>query len=78
MAARPSLTASGPANPRFDADPPLGILVSARRIGLSLFELNLLTLDDFTSYAEMWVGDDDSDDSGDRRATQDDINRMLG
>ena len=48
--------------------------VTAKRIGLSVPEMQLITLDDFTSFVEMWVGDDDAP----RRATQDDINSMLG
>lgn len=46
-------------------------------MGLSFGELNLLTLDDFVTFAELWVGDSDDDD-GYRYATQEDIRRMLG
>ena len=64
-----------PTNQRFEEDPPLGILVSAKRIGLSFQELNILTLEDYTSFVEMWVGEEDG---APRRATQDDINSILG
>jgi hypothetical protein len=59
---------------RFDDDPGLGILVTAKHIGLSIQELNLLTMDDYVSFVDLWAGDDD----GPRRATQQDINALLG
>jgi hypothetical protein len=43
-------------------------------MGLSFGELNCLTVDDYIAFVDMWVDDDD----GYRRATQDDINSMLG
>ncbi len=49
--------------------------MTAKRVGLALSELDTFTLDDFTSFVEMWVGDDDD---GYRSATQDDINSILG
>lgn len=66
----------GRSNPRFDADVPLGVLVTAKRVGLSLHELNLLTLEDFTSFLELWVGDQAA--GGAKQATQDDIKTLLG
>ena len=63
------------ANPRFEEDVPLGILVTAKRIGFSFAELNLLTLDDYVSFCEMWTGEDED---APRRATQADIDTMLG
>jgi hypothetical protein len=44
-------------------------------MGLSFAELNLFTLEDFTTFTEVWVGDDKD---APRKATQDDINRFFG
>jgi hypothetical protein len=35
----------------------------------------MLSLDDYITVIEMWVGDDED---GDREATQEDIDRLLG
>ena len=62
-------------DPKLKEDPALGILVTAKRMGLSIEELNLLSLDDFMSYMELWAG---PEDGASRRATQGDINSILG
>lgn len=46
-------------------------------MGLAFGELSLLSLDDYTTFVEAWAGTDD-DSGGYRRATQADINRILG
>lgn len=43
-------------------------------MGLSFAELNMLTLDDYVTFTEIWSPDED----GDRYATQADIDRFLG
>lgn len=77
MAPRPpSKRRKRQADSRLSDDLPLGILVTAKRIGLSFDELNLLTLDDYVSFVEVWTGDEEPD--GDRRATPEDIKSVLG
>ena len=52
-------------------------MVTLKRMGFALApaELNHLTLDDFVTFAEVWAGDPED---APRRATQDDIDCMLG
>lgn len=54
----------------------MGILVTAKRMGLSFDELNMMTLGDYMDFCDMWVGDDE--DEYEREATQADINRFMG
>jgi hypothetical protein len=72
---RPPKQSKRKADPRFEEDVPLGILVTAKRIGFSFSELNLLSLEDYVSFCEMWTGEDED---APRRATQADIDTMLG
>jgi hypothetical protein len=57
------------------SDPEIGVLVTARRVGLTFEELNVLTLDSFVTFIDLWTGDDPS---GTRPATQADIKALLG
>lgn len=63
---------------RFDDDPELGTLVTAKRMGLSFEELNMFTMEDWLGFVDMWVGDDDEDEDGVRPATQADIQGFFG
>jgi hypothetical protein len=64
-----------PPDPRYEDDPALSILVTAKRVGLSFQELDWFTLDDFVSFVELWTGDDSD---APRKSTQEDINAMFG
>ena len=55
-------------------DVEVGVLVTAKRMGFSFDELNLLTLDDYVTCTELWNPDEDAP----REATQADIDRLLG
>ena len=57
--------------------PNLAILVSAKRMKLSLTELNTMSAQDFHDFIQLWTGDND-DEEGTRPATQDDIRNILG
>ena len=52
-----------------------GILVTAKRMGLSFDELNLFTLDDYLTFVDKWAGDSEE---GTRQATQVDIDKYMG
>jgi hypothetical protein len=52
--------------------------VSAKKLGLSFAELNTVgSLENVTSFIELWAGLQPNQ-SGKRRATQADIDRLLG
>lgn len=51
----------------------VSLLVMAKRMGLSFDELNMMTLQDFMDFAEMWTGDYEAD----QEATQADIDRFY-
>jgi len=51
------------------------MLVTAKRMGLSFEELNMLTLDDYIDFVELWAPEDED---GERYATQADIDAFLG
>lgn len=51
----------------------VSLLVMAKRMGLSFDELNMMTLQDFIDFAEMWTGDYEAD----QEATQADIGRFY-
>jgi hypothetical protein len=75
VAPRPPSRRTNRGRTRYDDDPELGVLVTAKRMGLSFEELNMLTLDDYITAVEMWAGEDED---GERYATQEDIDRLLG
>lgn len=53
----------------------LGMLVTAKHMGLSFEELNLFSLTDFIKFSDMWIGEDPD---APRPATQADIDRFMG
>ena len=56
-------------------DTEIGILVTAKRMGLGFDELNLFSLDDYLAFVEKFVG---KEENGTRQASQEDINRFMG
>jgi len=44
-------------------------------MGLSFNELNLFSLDDYLTFIDEWVGEEEG---GTRKASQEDINRFMG
>lgn len=66
---------SQPANNN-DEDIEIGILVTAKKMGLSFEELNMLTLDDYIAFTDKWVGSEKEENV--RMATQEDIDRYMG
>lgn len=53
----------------------LTILVTAKKAGLSLVELNDLRVKDYIKFMEIYTGEAENKP---RQATQDDIDRLLG
>lgn len=51
------------------------MIANAKKMGLSLVELNEFTTDEFVRLVDVFVGDDAT---GERWATQADIDRLLG
>ena len=51
------------------------MIANAKKMGLSLVELNEFTTDEFVRLVDVFVGDDAA---GERWATQADIDRLLG
>lgn len=75
---RPQSTKQQELDPRFRDDVSLGLLVSGKKLGLSFAELNTIgSLENVTSFIELWAGLQPNQ-SGKRRATQADIDRLLG
>lgn len=57
----------------------IGILVTAKKMGLGFDELNLLNLNDYLTFVDKWVGEDGKTDGTPvRMATQADIDRYMG
>ena len=56
-------------------DTEIGILVTAKRMGLSFDELNLFSLDDYLAFVEKFIG---KEENGKRQATQSDIENFMG
>ena len=56
-------------------DTEIGILVTAKRMGLGFDELNLFSLDDYLAFVEKFVG---KEENGTRQATQSDIEKFMG
>jgi len=56
-------------------DTEIGILVTAKRMGLGFDELNLFSLDDYLAFVEKFVG---KEENGGRQATQSDIEHFMG
>ena len=56
-------------------DVEIGILVTAKRMGLSFDELNLLSLQDYLIFVDKWIG---KEENGTRQATQADIEKYMG
>lgn len=54
----------------------IGMLVTAKRMGLSFEELNLLSLQDYLIFVDKWTGE--SGQGGTRQATQADIEKYMG
>lgn len=52
----------------------VSILVMAKQTGLSFDELNMMTLQEFVDYIDLWVGDEDNEP---RNATQEDIDKFY-
>ncbi len=52
----------------------MGILVTAKKMGLSFEELNLFSLDDYLTFVDKWTGQEE----GIRQATQADIEQFMG
>ena len=50
------------------------MIVNAKRIGMSLAELNEFTVAEFIKLIDLYVGEDQP---GSRSATQDDVDRLL-
>jgi len=53
----------------------IGILVTAKKMGLSFDELNLFSLDDYLAFVDKWTGEESE---GARQASQADIERFMG
>lgn len=53
----------------------IGILVTAKKMGLSFEELNLFSLQDYIDFVDSWVGEKEG---GTRQATQADIDHFMG
>ena len=53
----------------------IGMLVTAKRMGLSFEELNLLSLQDYLIFVDKWTG---KENNGTRQATQADIEKYMG
>ena len=53
----------------------IGILVTAKRMGLSFEELNLFSLQDYLIFVDKWIG---KEENGTRQATQADIEKYMG
>lgn len=54
----------------------IGILVTAKRMGLSFEELNLFSLNDYLTYVDKYTNNDKKDVI--KKASQSDIDRYLG
>lgn len=61
--------------PAKDFNYEVSILVMAKQTGLSFEELNMMTLQEFVDYVDMWVGDEDNNEP--RMATQEDIDNFY-
>lgn len=59
---------------KFDDSPELGLMVTAKRMGLSFTELDSFTLPEFLDFVDMWVGEDTGTT---RAATQEDIDGLF-
>lgn len=55
----------------------IGILVTAKKMGLSFEELNLFSLQDYIDFVDAWVGEKE-ETGGRRQATQADIDHYMG
>jgi len=58
-----------------DKDIEIGILATAKKMGLSFEELNLFSLNDYLVFVDKWAGEESSDH---RKATQADIDFFMG
>lgn len=57
----------------------IGILVTAKKMGLGFDELNLFNLNDYLIFVDKWVGQDGEKAGVNiRAATQADIDRYMG
>ena len=52
----------------------VSILVMAKKLKLSFEELNIMTMDDFMNFVDMYIGEDEGTV---REATQDDIDKFY-
>jgi hypothetical protein len=58
-----------------DKDIEIGILATAKKMGLSFEELNLFSLNDYLVFVDKWTG---KESDGYRQATQADIDFFMG
>lgn len=56
----------------------IGILATAKKMGLSFEELNLFNLNDYLDFVDKWVSDEGGKKETVRQATQADIERFMG
>lgn len=64
-----------------DGNAELGILVTAKKMGLSFEELNLFSLNDYIEFVDRWVGEEGQEQEQEgavRHATQADIDFYMG
>ena len=59
-------------------DTEIGILVTAKKMGLSFEELNLFSLDDYIAFVDKWVDNKGGKKETVRQATQADIDFFMG
>lgn len=55
----------------------LSLLVSAKKMGLSMMELREFTMQDFMDFIDLWTGDQDGSEEVPREATQEDIDNFY-
>ncbi len=54
----------------------IGLLVMAKKLGMSFEELNELTIDEFFDFIDIWVGEETEEETP-REATQEDIDNFY-
>ena len=59
-------------------DTEIGILATAKKMGLSFEELNLFSLDDYIAFVDKWVDNEGGKKETVRQATQADIDFFMG
>jgi hypothetical protein len=56
----------------------LSTLVTATRLGLSFNDLNALSFQAFADFTHLWILCEGGENNGPRKATQEDIDALLG